>query len=235
MSTATGPTPGAQAAFDKALGAIPFDPMEPPGIAPAEAMPLYVARVFGLPDVDAAHDKGRAVDEAHHAIREMRRDAYKTVNGLTRDIQLASLRKAAAGKVPSVDTKEVAKLAAARDYAEYLDAMQPSTMGGTRESEGRAWEAVYSMPRSAAAGVLILAHALRAHEQVREALRIKAVRDGLPSASAVLAVISRQRPRSCWLRNASHEDRQTVMALDGAARSWVDGYLVPAIEARLGV
>jgi hypothetical protein len=235
MTTAAGPTQSAKAAFDKALEAIPFDPLNPPTLGPGEQVPLFIARVFGLPSVDEAHDEGRAIDEAHSAIRGMRGDAYKTLNGMKRAIQLAALRNAAAGKVPTVDAKAVAKMAAARDYAEYLDAMQPTGAHDSPVREERAWDAVYSMPRSDAAGVLILAHVLRAHEQVRQSLRMRPTREGVPSASMMLGVISRERPRPCWLRQASHEDRQEIVALDRAAREWVDGYLVPAVEARLGV
>ena len=240
VTTAARPAPAVtdddRAAFDRLLKALRFDPARPPDKLPSESVVMYLARVFDLGTVYAAHADGRKVDEADDALRRLILDAGDELIALRRAAHLAAVRSIADGKVPKVDAKAVAALAAARDRDDYLQAASSGNLTGSEGSvaHDRAVEAMYAQPVTTAALVTTLAAVLRTHEGVRRSLGLRPTPEGRPSADAVLKVVSAQRPAPCWMRGKDHKDEAHVVAVDYLAREWADAILDPAIREGMG-
>jgi len=224
-----------RASFARLLTALPFDPARPPDKLLSESAVMYLARVFDLGTVHAAHAEGRKVDEASDAVSRLVLDARDELTALRRTAHLAIVRSVADGKVPKVDAKAVAALAAARDRSEYLVAASSGNLSGSLYSVAadRAAEAIHAMPVTTAAQVVTLAAVLRTHEAVRVSVGLRPTADGRPTAAEVLKVVSHQRPAACWTRGKDERDRQHIAAVDYLAREWADGTLEPAIRERV--
>lgn len=222
-----------RADFDRLVAALPFDPMHPPEVG-GDGLVMHLARVFDLGAVTRAYAEGRKVDAAASDLRALVREAHDQLNQRRRDAHLTAARLVADGLVPSADAKAVAAFAAARDRAEYLDALTgPSN--GRSVSNQRATEALNAEPVATAALVLTYGEILAAHESVRRSLRLQPGRQGQPSAEAVRRVVARTSGERSWLHGKGDEDRQHLVRVQHLARMWAAAVLIPALRDRLGV
>jgi hypothetical protein len=179
--------------FDRLVAALPFDPMHPPETG-GEDLVMHLARVFALDAVIRAHADGRRVYEAVRDLGALVREAHDELNQQRRTAHLAAARSIADGKVPSVNAKAVAAYAAARDRADFLDAM--GNLHPILAASKRAAEAMNAEPVTTAALIVTYAAVLGAHESVRRGVRL-AVRCCWPKAWRCLTVTpggSRQPP-----------------------------------------
>ena len=215
--------------FARLLKALPFDPLTPPEKLPTESVTQYLARVFDLTDVHRAHAEGHKVDEAGRALSDLARDALEELHQQRRAIHLAANRTVADGKVPKVDAKACAELAAAGDRVEYL---KHATMNAMRPSQARARadEAMNAEPVTVAAQVLTLARILGAHEVVRGASGFRRTPIGRPNSAPVLRVVGDVHG---WVRGKSADDRRYIAAVDSLAREWADTTLANALRERM--
>jgi hypothetical protein len=220
-----------RADFDRLVAALPFDPMHPPETG-GEGLVKHLARVFALDAVTRAHAEGRKVDEAVIGLGSLVREAHEELNQQRRAAHLAAARTIADGRVPSVNAKAVAAYATARDRADFLDAM--GNLNPRLAADKRAAEAMNDEPVTTAALILTYGAILRAHESVRQAVRLRPSREGQPSAEAVVRVVARSSGGHSWIHGKGEEDRRYLVRIEHLAREWADSVLVPALRDRLG-
>ena len=217
--------------FDRLVAALPFDPMHPPETG-GEDLVMHLARVFALDAVIRAHADGRRVDEAVRDLGALVREAHDELNQQRRTAHLAAARSIADGKVPSVNAKAVATYAAARDRADFLDAM--GNLHPILAASKRAAEAMNAEPVTTAALIVTYAAVLGAHESVRRGVRLRPAREGQPMSEAVLRVVAARSGMRSWMHGKGDEDRGYLVQIDHLAREWADAVLTPALRDRIG-
>ena len=136
--------------------------------------------------------------------------------------------------MPAVPAKNVAALAAARDRAEYLDAIGEGTATPGMVADQRAADALNAEPVTTAALIVTYGAVLQAHESVRRSLKLRPLQEHRASAEAVLRMVARRGGRS-WVSGKSDDDRRALVRVDRLAQDWADRVLAPALRDRMGV